>query len=241
MSDKKTTVVSFLLDETGSMSTIKDDTIGGFNNYVEGLRKSGEEFEFSFVKFDSNHTTKVHVGVPITDVLPLTPETYQPGAMTPLIDAAVKIIRATEESVKERDVNVVVVIQTDGHENSSTAHTTQDLAELVKEKTAEGWEFVFLGAGIDAFSIAQQYGISAANSLSYDRQTSAQTFDSLTSNTVAYASTGVRTSLNFDDGQRQASGDKFHQADPVPAKNDSRVSEKKRRPSSLVDDISLTA
>ncbi len=149
---KKTTFVSFLLDETGSMSSIKDDTIGGFNSYVETLKKDGDDILFSLVSFNSSKTERRYVAEPIQGVPPLTEDDYVPNAMTPLIDAAVKIIKATDEAVQARDddPNVVIVMQTDGAENVSVEYTTADLAAEVKEKEAAGWQFVFLGAGMDA-------------------------------------------------------------------------------------------
>ena len=114
--EKHTTVVSFLLDETGSMQAIKDDTVGGFNAYVETLQKDGADIVFSLVSFNSHETRPRYVAEPIDTIEPLTADTYRPRAMTPLIDAAVTIINATDDAVTKRDddPNVVIVVQTDG-------------------------------------------------------------------------------------------------------------------------------
>ena len=211
MSDPKPTYVTFVLDETGSMSSIKDDTIGGFNQYVDTLKKDAKgEVKFTLVKFDSNHTTKVCVGVDIANAPKLTDDTYRPGAMTPLIDASVKAIKATEEQVAEQDVTVIVVIQTDGDENASSEYKTADLAALVKEKTAAGWAFVFIGAGIDAFDAAAQYGIIAANTMSYDRGETKAAFAATAHNTAQVAATGDANLAAYSGQQRTAAGDKFH-------------------------------
>ena len=113
---KHTTVVSFLLDETGSMQAIKGDTVGGFNAYVETLQKAGADIVFSLVSFNSHETRPRYVAEPIDTVEPLTDDTYRPRATTPLIDAAVTIINATEDAVTKRDddPHVVIVVQTDG-------------------------------------------------------------------------------------------------------------------------------
>ena len=84
----KALFVSFLLDETGSMQSIKDDTIGGFNAYLEELQKGDGETVFSLVSFNSSETTKRYVAEPVKDVKPLTDGDYRPQAMTPLIDAS---------------------------------------------------------------------------------------------------------------------------------------------------------
>ena len=79
---KKTTLVSFLLDETGSMQSIKDDTIGGFNSYVETLQKSDDDIVFSLVSFNSNETRLRYVAESIQDVAPLTEDDYIPAVST---------------------------------------------------------------------------------------------------------------------------------------------------------------
>lgn len=204
------TLVSLLLDESGSMNTILDDTIGGFNTYLASLQDpTAGAVLFTFIKFDSNKIDKVCVGVPAADVPPLSRATYHPGASTPLIDAAYKTIIATADLVAQRSdsPHVLVVIQTDGMENASTEHTNDELHQLVKEKTAAGWGFVFLGAGIDAFAQASQWGISAGGTMSYARDKSAQTFQAVAMNTTTYRSTGATVSLDFADDQRTAAGE----------------------------------
>jgi hypothetical protein len=95
------TLVTFLLDRTGSMEPIRDDTIGAFNAYLDGLKgdDDGTPFDFTLVQFDSMSIDKIHVQVPVAKVPRLTRETYQPRASTPLIDAAYKTIVAVEESL----------------------------------------------------------------------------------------------------------------------------------------------
>src|SRR5262245_60445054 len=138
------TLVTFLLDETGSMESIKDDTIGGFNSYLGSLKAEAAAIDFTLIKFDSRRIEKICVAVPVSQVAELTLENYQPGASTPLIDAACKTIRAVEKSLKGGNPKVVVCIQTDGHENASTEHTWDELNALIREKTAAGWQFNFL-------------------------------------------------------------------------------------------------
>lgn len=213
MTDPKTTFVSFLLDETGSMEPIKDDTIGGFNAHLGKLKESSNEIVFSLVSFNSSKTRKRYVAEPIQSIRPLDASDYRPAAMTPLIDAAVKIIHATDEAVAKRtdDPNVVIVIQTDGEENVSVEYTSADLATLVKEKENAGWQFVFLGAGLDAFAAARQAGLhlDAARVVSYGRAQSREVFDAVGMNLVAFAATGVVDQLAFSDEQRDQVGDVY--------------------------------
>jgi len=100
------TLVTFLLDETGSMESIKDDTIGGFNSYLSALKGSGELIDFTLIKFDSRRIEKVCVAIPVSDVAELDTKSYQPGASTPLIDAAYKTIKAVEKSLNGKSPKV---------------------------------------------------------------------------------------------------------------------------------------
>lgn len=255
MSDKtsktnKTTFVSFLLDETGSMQSIKDDTVGGFNAYVETLQKDGDGILFSLVSFNSSRTQKRYVAEPIDQIKPLTDDDYQPGAMTPLIDAAVKIIKATDEAVSKRAdaPNVVIVMQTDGQENVSTEYTAADLALLIKEKEAAGWQFVFLGAGLDAFAAARDAGIHivASQVVAYDRKRSHEVFAATAQNVQAFARSGEKEQLRFSTKQRAQVGDHYTDKylDPNAAPSPATPPKKKQfkqkdRPSSTVDDMLL--
>lgn len=242
MAKKTETMVTFVLDETGSMNTIKDDTIGGFNSYLETLKAGKNPIRFTLLKFDSNRTEKVCVDIPVKDVLPLTPETYQPGAMTPLIDACYKAIIATAEKVAEKKMNVAIVIQTDGYENASTQYTTDDLAALVKEKTALGWAFTFLGAGIDAFGQARQFGIASAQTVTYDRDKSAQAFHAAAQSTTRYAATGATLDAAFTSAERQSTGGHMPSGATPTDKTLSNVTSAARRVQGrkpIVDDISL--
>jgi len=207
-----TKYVSFLLDETGSMQEIKRDTMGGFNEYVETLKKDGGDIAFSLVSFNSNETKSRYVAEPIETVVPLTDDNYRPGAMTPLIDASVKIIKATAKAVKKRrdEPLVLVVIQTDGYENVSRKYTAADLAALVKEKTEAGWQFVFLAAGLDAFDAARSAGfrIDRDKTVSYDRGYSADVFRETAKNSVEFLKSGKDDFLNYSPSQRAKVRDK---------------------------------
>tara|TARA_B100001167_G_scaffold173120_1_gene125172 strand:- start:457 stop:1179 length:723 start_codon:yes stop_codon:yes gene_type:complete len=211
-SENTTKYVSFLLDETGSMHSIKEDTIGGFNEYVDILKKDGDDIAFSLVSFNSNGTKSRYVAEPLDAVPPLTNDNYRPAAMTPLIDASVKTIKATAKAVKKRkdDPVVLVVIQTDGYENCSRKHTAADLAALVKEKTEAGWEFVFLGAGLDAFEAARSAGvrIDRKKTVQYDRGYSRAVFRETAVNSAEFLKSGDRDWLDYSQEQRTKVRDK---------------------------------
>lgn len=207
------TLVTFLLDRTGSMEAIRDDTIGGFNTYLDTLKGDGSaNIEFTLVQFDSMSIDKVCVAAPVAQVEKLTRETYQPRASTPLIDAAYKTIEAVEVSLQTQPAErVVICIQTDGHENASTEHSWNELNALVKEKAAKGWQFNFMGVGIDAYDQGARMGIPAAATVAYNHQSPEATravFAASAANARDYA-LGARPNSAYCPAQKAEAGDRF--------------------------------
>lgn len=241
----QTALVTFLLDKSGSMSQIRDDTIGAFNTYIDTLREDGGDgIDFTFLQFDSTSIDKVCVVTPIAKVGHLTRDTFVPRDSTPLIDAAVKTIRAVDGSLAKRSdkPKVIVCIQTDGQENASTEHTWDELNALIKEKTAAGWQFNFMGASIDAYAQAAKMGISTAATMSYDSRDTVKSmaaFADSASNTRMFAR-GARADTTYEVHQKQAAGDAFDPAaragttaakpTPGPAKT---------KPRAIVDNFTL--
>jgi hypothetical protein len=228
------TLVTFLLDRTGSMEAIRDDTIGGFNAYLDGLRGDGDaDIEFTLVQFDSMSIDKIYVQVPVAEVVKLTRETYQPRASTPLIDAAYKTIIAVEASLLSAPAaKVVICIQTDGQENSSTEHNWNELNALVKEKAALGWQFNFMGVGMDAYDQGARMGIAPAATVAYDhrdRQATHAAFASSAENARRYACAEIDDTA-YRPAQKAAAGDRF-------ANEAKKVKQVLKTP--IVDDIKL--
>lgn len=236
------TLVTFLLDRTGSMQSIKDDTIGAFNAYLKGLRESGEAIDLTLVQFDSQSIDKTCVRTPVGAVPELTDATYQPRASTPLVDAAYKTIKAVEKQVaEEKGTKVVICIQTDGHENASTEYSFTGLNVLIKEKTALGWQFNFMGAGIDAYDQGARMGIVAAATMSYDKTSRAATnsaFTARASATAAFAS-GARADMSISNAERHAAGDRFVDRQPRANTLPLATPTAKRETRKIVDDITL--
>jgi hypothetical protein len=233
--DAGTTLVTFLLDRTGSMQMIKQDTIGAFNAYLDTLAAGTADIKFTLLQFDSISLDKVCVEVPAPEAPRLNSDNYEPRASTPLIDAAVKTIRAIEQSLadKPKDTKVVVCIQTDGEENCSREHTWEQLNDLIKEKTEAGWQFNFMGASIDAYKQAQRMGIAVGQTMSYDSKDARATqvaFMANARNTLSFAS-GMSCSTSYSTDQKQAAGDAF---DPA-AK--AKRNQKAKKP--IVDDLTL--
>ena len=208
------TLVTFLLDRTGSMQAIKNDTIGAFNAYLDGLQGDKKaKIDFSLIQFDSVSLDKTCVAIPVADAPKLTDDNYQPRAWTPLIDAAYKTIKAVEGSLNGsgKNTKVVICIQTDGEENASSEYTWDQLNALIKEKTGLGWQFNFMGASIDAYKQAGKMGIGVGSTVSYnslDPVATTASYRGLSANTMAFAS-GARRDTVFSSVQKAASGDVF--------------------------------
>lgn len=214
----QTTLVTFLLDRSGSMGACCDSTIEAFNGYIAELRNAATPILFTFLQFDNNHAgcqiEKVCFEQAPKGVSDLTPASYVPRGGTPLIEAATKTIQALEAAVngKTEKPKVVVCIQTDGQENQSgREYSWASLKALIEAKTKEGWQFNFMGAGIDAYDQGQKMGIAAMGTMSYDqtdRRATRAAFAASANNTAMWAS-GARADTTYTMAQRSASGDRF--------------------------------
>ena len=163
---KNLTELVFILDKSGSMAGLEADTIGGFNSMIERQKKQPGEAYVSTVLF-SNNSTVIHDRVDIRRIEPLTDRQYFVGGGTALIDAigsAIHHIGKVHKYAREEDIpeHTIFVITTDGMENASHRYTIDEVKAMVeKEKSKYGWEFLFLGANIDAVETAAYFGIGA--------------------------------------------------------------------------------
>lgn len=210
------TLVTLLLDRSGSMQGLKSDTIGAINAYREELRRSGEDIRYSQVHFDSPaggmELERICVAEPIAQVPDMTESDYHPRGSTPLIDAACATIRAVADSLSDPDravrTKVVIAFQTDGQENASVENSWADLKALISEKEKAGWQFVFMGAGIDAYAQGERMGIARAKTVSYgtDRRSTEAAFAATARNTASFAA-GSMASVAYSEVQKREAGD----------------------------------
>ena len=169
---KNLTELVFILDESGSMSGLTSDTIGGFNSLIAKQKKEEGEALVSTVFF-SNNSKVIHDRLKLKAVPKLTDRDYVPSGCTALLDAvgdAVHHIANIHKYAREEDVpeKTLFVITTDGMENASRKYSHKDVKKLIERVQEEkGWEFVFLGANIDAAETADSIGISAENAVDY--------------------------------------------------------------------------
>ena len=162
----------FILDRSGSMAGLEQDTIGGFNAMLAKQRKEPGEAVVSTVLFDSNSTV-IHDRVPITQVPDLTEEDYFVRGCTALLDAvggSIHHIGNVHKYARKEDVpdKTLFIITTDGMENASKHYTYDKVRHMIeRQKERYGWEFIFLGANIDAAAEAGKFGIDASMAADY--------------------------------------------------------------------------
>ena len=166
------TELIFILDRSGSMSGLEKDTIGGFNSMIERQKKEKGEAVVSTVLFH-NVSTVVHDRLPLDKVPPMTEETYFTRGCTALLDAvggAVSHIANVHKYARREDVpqKTLVVITTDGSENASKHYDYERVRRLIERQKEAGWEFLFLGANIDAAAEAGRFGIRADCAVNYN-------------------------------------------------------------------------
>ena len=168
------TEMVFILDKSGSMAGFEEDTIGGFNSMIERQRKLDGKAYVSTILF-SNDASVIHDRVDLRDVSALTLDDYRVGGGTALLDAigsAIHHIGNVHKYARPEDVpeHTVFVITTDGMENASYTYGSDQVKQMIKQKTeAHGWEFIFLAANIDAVETAGNIGIRRERTMSFDR------------------------------------------------------------------------
>ena len=173
---KGLTELVFLLDESGSMSGMEADTIGGFNSMIDKQRREAGEAYVSTVAF-SNESRVIHDRVDLKRVEPMTRRDYAPGGCTALLDAlggAIRHIGNVHKYAREEDVpeHTIFVITTDGMENASRRYTKAEVRAMVeRQRTLYGWEFLFLGANMDAIAAAEDMGIRRDRAVKYVQDT----------------------------------------------------------------------
>jgi uncharacterized protein YegL len=169
------THIYILLDRSGSMGSIANDVIGGFNHLISEQKKNGQDAKVTFVQFDSIDPQHVVVaGAPISEITDLTSETFIPRGGTPLLDATglligrARVEAAAREATGLQKEDILFISITDGEENQSSEYTLTQIKKLVKDCEKSGWTFVFLSAALDAYGDAQRIGVKHGNIQAFD-------------------------------------------------------------------------
>ena len=203
---KDLTELVFILDKSGSMSGLESDTIGGFNSMLAKQQALEGECRITTVLFDNNYET-LHDRIDIRAVSPITEKEYQVGGTTALLDAIGRTIhkianvqRNTAEDYRAQKVMFVII--TDGEENSSREYTVQMVKSLIEQqKTKHAWEFIFLGANIDAVLTAGRLGITSDRAIDYlaDSEGTELNFKVMTNLAATFRKTGNVNEACFEE------------------------------------------
>ena len=182
---KNCTELVFILDRSGSMAGLVSDTIGGFNGMIEKQKKESGEALVTTVLF-SDAAATLHDRLPIASVPAMTEREYAVGGCTALLDAigeTVGHIADIHRYIRPEDVpeHTLFVITTDGMENASKKFGSDEVKKLIEKQKEAGWEFLFLGANIDAVETAKHFGIAEDRAVTYlaDAQGTALNFQVL--------------------------------------------------------------
>lgn len=180
----------FLIDRSGSMYGSEEDTMGGFNSFIEKERAKEFDTNVTTVLFDHEYEI-LYKRKPITDVKKLTSDEYFVRGSTALLDAIGKTITTLDREIENK---VLFVIMTDGMENSSVEFSKSQIQNMINNHK---WEFLFIGADIDSYSEAGSIGIKKSRVANYDK--SAEGVDRLF-NSVENATICLRSNASLDDG-----------------------------------------
>lgn len=205
------THIHIVLDRTGSMGAIAHKVIEGFNDFMARQREQKEKCTVSLVQFDSEDPYEViaHMRAP-KHIDNLTHETYQPRSMTPLYDALGKSIHKLGKTLfemkeSERPEGVVVLVITDGEENSSKEYKRDKVLEMIKHQQEHyKWNFVFMASNLTALDQAQSVGILRGQTLAFDQDDEgvSNAFAAAADNVVSYRTSNLAETLNFSGDQK---------------------------------------
>ena len=197
-----TTYINFLLDRTGSMETIRDATIDGFNEFLKGQRKTPGKTRWTLTLFDSENPQEVVFDLAKGRQVPkLTRDTYEPRSMTPLYDAVGMTLTAALKHAKGENYDGhIFIIMTDGLENASREWTMDQVQDLVQKAEKRDWQVIFLGANQDAWAVGQSLGVVAGSTVTYAATAASvgSTMSSVTDTANKYRSTGETVSSHVD-------------------------------------------
>ncbi len=189
--NEKTHIIC-VLDRSGSMSNIINDSIGGFNTFLKQQKELPDEATITVALFDDKYDL-LYDNIDIKKAEELTDKVWIPRGTTALYDAIGKTINGEKQRFtklgKEAPAKVLVCIVTDGLENASCEYTLNNIRNLIKECENDDWNFIYLAANQDAFSVGQSFGVSAGNTFTYTSNTLG-VMDMI--NTVSYATSNYR-------------------------------------------------
>jgi uncharacterized protein YegL len=189
-----------VIDRSGSMGKLTQDTIAGFNEFLSEQRRHPGKLLVHLTLFDT--TVDARPAEDITTIADLDETTYQTGGMTALYDAVGTTITNLDRAQTETGATAVILcIITDGAENASVEYASDQVKKLVEDRQAAGWEVLFLGANLAAMAEAQHIGVAASSMAAYAGHNTTAVYDTFSGHTQSLRSTG-KSSTGFTDDER---------------------------------------
>lgn len=194
------TIIEFIIDESGSMGSVVDATISGFQSFLDEQKAAQGSALLSLTKFEGSNLVTPYVDLDVNLVLPLTRLTFVPAGGTNLRDALGSRVRNVEERIKSwtSPPQVLVVLLTDGQDNTSREYSTPQVRDMIAAHEAKGWTFVYLGSDSRALEVAQDMGFQPGNSKKFEINEMHKTMETLSRATTAYrASSTASATTSF--------------------------------------------
>jgi hypothetical protein len=220
MPRKNLTHIVFIIDRSGSMGTRRDDTIGGFNEFIKSQKEAPGDCTLTLVQFDHEYEI-LYRGVPIEEVEDRNTSNYCPRGSTALLDAVGQAMVTEGQRIADMDEDdrpemVLMVIQTDGEENCSREYAWGQISEMIKHQEEKySWGITYLGAGADAIAQASKMGIGADAAAAYDLNATKGAFTNAgtratrsRSALMAMDAAAATESFNFQPEDRKEVGEK---------------------------------
>ena len=207
--------ISVVLDRSGSMASVAEDIVGGFNEFLADQRQVAGSAAVTLVQFDSHDPFELVIdAVDLREVCDLDRSAYQPRGLTPLYDAVGRMIGRIDTRIasrREHDLPVedqVVLIITDGLENASREHTRDTVFAMIEERRNAGWVFVFLGANQDAYAAGEEIAVARGNRAAWvaSKEGSKEMWKNL--------SHSAREHRSKASWERHAAADEFYKEEP---------------------------
>lgn len=199
------TSINVIIDQSGSMAGLTSDTIGGFNKFLSDQKDVPGEALFTLCTFNTDYRL-VYDCVKLADVPALDDKIYRPGGGTALLDAMGATIETVGQKLnsmpeEDRPSKVLFLIMTDGEENSSRRFSAAQIKEMVSHQTEKyNWNFIFMGANIDAFTAGDSLGVATQNTLGYSATSAgtARLYSAISDSTTRYRGSAVNTANSSD-------------------------------------------
>lgn len=196
------TLISVILDASGSMIGCYDATIEGFNEFLNGQKndKNAGQAYISLTQFDAPKVLKTYENVPVELAPKLSKENYRPNGGTNLMDAIGETLNSIDSILSAKSLEqrpaVLVLIMTDGHENASCKFDKKMIKAMVSSAEKAEWTFMFMGANVDAFSMGSTFGMNSNNSFNYDVSNTFDTYAAMSATTSAVRSAKLSGTTN---------------------------------------------